>query len=157
MAFDYYTKPFSVKSILKLGIPREQIFLTDKAGFSLNEIGIGYYDLFLLHHPPLETGEEFEKNVLREWRQKNVLLQTGLVKTIGVSNFNQRQLEVLLLFCEKFGLVKPSVNQIELHPFNQNWYLVDFYKNNDIQVVAHTPLAPISLPIMYYNRKLLRK
>ena len=150
-SFSYNTEPFVVESIVKSGIPRGQVFLTNKSGNAPMPINlqsklsqIGYYDLFLLHHPPLETGKHFETQVLKEWRQMNELLKSGLVKAIGVSNFYSRQLEVLLKLCEIFNLVKPCVNQIELHPFNQNWDLVAFCHTNEIQVVAHTPLGGLA-------------
>lgn len=150
-AFNYYTEPFVVESIVQSGIPREQIFLTNKSGSppSVEELKlrlpqIGYYDLFLLHHPPLTIGINFRKQLLNLWIQMNNLLQTGLVKAIGVSNFYDRQLKILLNLCEENNLIKPSINQIELHPFNQNWNLVNFCQSNGIQVVAHTPLGGLA-------------
>lgn len=147
-AFNYETEDFVVESINQSGIPRDQIFLTNKSGSAPNikdlNSGIKYYDLFLLHHPPLVSPSEFKKNLTDQWIQMNELLKSGLVKAIGVSNFYDRQLTILLDICDEFNLIKPSVNQIELHPFNQNWELVFYCQINDIQVVAHSPLGGLA-------------
>ncbi|CAN5690383.1 aldo/keto reductase [soil metagenome] len=151
MAYNYQTEQFVLGSILDSGISREQIFLTNKSSNApeLDEVKshlfqIGYYNLFLLHHPPFTTGKEFEEDILREWTQMNKLLNSGLVRAIGVSNFYHHQIQILLNLCEKFDLIKPCVNQIELHPFNQNWNLVSFCQQNGIQIVAHTPLGGLA-------------
>jgi diketogulonate reductase-like aldo/keto reductase len=151
-AFNYETEDFVVESIIQSGIPRDQIFITNKSGSAptvedkSSTIGmkINYYDLFLLHHPPLVPSLEFKKNLIDEWIRMNNLLTSGLVKAIGVSNFYDRQLRILLDICEELNLIKPSVNQIELHPFNQNWELVFYCQINNIQVVAHSPLGGLA-------------
>ena len=97
-----------------------------------------------MHHPPFFTGEEFREQLLEQWTQMNLLLQTGLVRAIGVSNFYDRQLEILFELCQEYSLQLPCVNQIELHPSNQNWDLVNFCHLNGIQVVAHTPLGGLA-------------
>lgn len=94
----------------------------------------------MLHHPP----SVIRIQLLNFWIQMNNLLETGLVKAIGVSNFYYRQLEILLDLCEEYNLIKPCVNQIELHSANQNWKLVYFCQFNNIQVVAHTPLGGLA-------------
>ena len=151
MAFNYGTEDFVVDSIIQSGISRDQIFLTNKSGFPpdieilssrLNQIG--YYDLFLLHHPPLGLASEFKTTLTNYWIQMNNLLNSGLIKAIGVSNFYDRQLAILLDICREFNLVKPCVNQIELHPYNQNWDLGFYCQMNNIQVVAHTPLGGLA-------------
>ena len=70
------------------------------------------------------------------------LKEEGLVKNIGVSNFNQFQLNRVI---KETSLV-PAVNQIELHPYNTQSSLVDFCQKHGITVVAHTPLGCYAKP-----------
>lgn len=61
----------------------------------------------------------------------------GLTKSIGISNFNKTQIERML----KENRIKPSALQIEMHPYLQQKELVQFCKNNDILVIAYSPLG----------------
>ncbi|KAF6170707.1 hypothetical protein GIB67_015659 [Kingdonia uniflora] len=70
------------------------------------------------------------------------LVESGLVRAIGVSNFSVRQIEELLQFANNV----PAVNQVELHPFWRQDELVKFCQLKGIHVSAHTPLGvPVSL------------
>lgn len=71
------------------------------------------------------------------WKAMEALLKTGKTKAIGVSNFNVRRLQDLLKSCD----VKPTVNQIESHPYLQQQELVDFHKQHDILIEAYSPLG----------------
>ena len=65
------------------------------------------------------------------------LQKEGLVKSIGVSNFNSVQLARVI----KEGNIKPAVNQIEIHPYFTQEPLVDFCQKNDVVVTAYSPFA----------------
>lgn len=65
------------------------------------------------------------------------LVADGLVKNIGVSNFNIEQLQRLL----KHAQIKPTVNQIECSPHVTPLDTIKFCKENDIVVTAYTPLG----------------
>lgn len=65
------------------------------------------------------------------------LVKEGKVKSIGVSNFNMKQLEEILKMCE----IRPAVNQIEIHPYHQNRRLVEFCCENEIAVEAYAPIG----------------
>lgn len=65
------------------------------------------------------------------------LVDAGLTKTIGISNFNQNQIERILANCR----IPPAVLQIELHLYFQQNELVEFCKKNHIAVVAYSPLG----------------
>jgi diketogulonate reductase-like aldo/keto reductase len=56
---------------------------------------------------------------------------------VGVSNFGVAHLEALV----KLGLDKPSVNQIELHPWQQKKEIVKYCRERDIAVMGYSPLA----------------
>lgn len=150
LALGYGTEPFVLSAVKDSQIPRDELFLTDKAHSipsidriqALVEDGqIGYYDLFLLHSPPRLTEPAFSKKLLEEWSHANQLLKSGFVRRIGVSNFYQHQLQRLLEICKEEGLVQPSVNELEIHPFNQEYQLVEFCNTHRIAVIAHSPLG----------------
>ena len=65
------------------------------------------------------------------------LVKNGKVKSIGVSNFNIKQLKDVLENCE----IKPVCNQFEIHPLLQNDELIEFCHKNGIAVVAYAPFG----------------
>lgn len=129
------------------GVPREEIFLTTKLwnfdqGYqkalqafntSLARLGLTYVDLYLIHWPQ-------SSELTREsWRALEELQDMGLIRHIGVSNFDTTQLKELL----SYATHKPAVNQIEFHPFiyEQQRPILDFCAKHDITVEAYSPLA----------------
>ena len=65
------------------------------------------------------------------------LVDDGLVKSIGVSNFTPPMILDLL----NYSRIKPVMNQVEIHPFNTQVELVEFCNYHDIQVTAYSPLG----------------
>jgi diketogulonate reductase-like aldo/keto reductase len=65
------------------------------------------------------------------------LLKEGKIKNIGLSNFNNQQLQDILNLCE----IKPVTNQIEVHPYLQNDDIVEFCQKNGIIVSCYGPLG----------------
>lgn len=65
------------------------------------------------------------------------LYDAGLAKSIGVSNYTKPQIDALL----KYAKVKPTVNQIEIHPFLPQQELIDYCLSQDIIPVAFSPLG----------------
>lgn len=109
--------------IAQSGLPRDQIFVTTKltnefharddarraTRQSLEKLGLDYVDLYLIHWPAvLKYGEAY----LESWEVLNEAKAEGLVRSIGVSNFNPDHLDRLLTVSDTV----PSVNQIECHP-----------------------------------------
>ncbi|XP_004648711.1 prostaglandin-E(2) 9-reductase-like [Octodon degus] len=147
-------------------VKREDIFLTSKLWCtfhrpelvkpsletSLRKLGLDYVDLYLIHYPvAMKPGEDLfptdEKgkslldtgDILATWEAMEKCKDTGLAKSIGVSNFNRRQLEMIL---NKPGLkYKPVCNQVECHPYLNQSKLLDFCKSKDIVLVAYYALG----------------
>ena len=71
------------------------------------------------------------------WAAMERLVEKGLVRNIGVANFNS----ALLLELLKTAKVKPAVNQVELHPHLSQRRLVEFCKARDIAVTGFSPLG----------------
>ncbi len=131
------------KAIRDSGIPREEIFVTtkvwnDRHGYdstlnafeeSRKKLGLEYIDLYLIHWP---VPEKFKET----WRALEKLYSDGLVRAIGVSNFQIHHLEELMESCE----VKPAVNQVEFHPLLTQKKLLVFCKEHNIQMEAWAPL-----------------
>lgn len=133
------------KGIKESGVDRSDIHITTKIapadvmnqetakGFeeSLAKLDTDYVDLMLLHWPMTD-----ELN-LKAWKVLEDYYKVGKAKAIGVSNYTNRQLQVLLDNCE----IKPVVNQIEVDPLNNRTDQYDFCMKNDIYLEAYCPLG----------------
>uniref|UniRef100_F7HQU6 Aldo-keto reductase family 1 member C1 n=1 Tax=Callithrix jacchus TaxID=9483 RepID=F7HQU6_CALJA len=120
--------------------------------YSLDEAQLDYVDLYLIHFPvSLKPGEDLmpkDENgkvlfdtvdLCATWEAMEKCKDAGLAKSIGVSNFNRRQLEMIL---NKPGLrYKPVCNQVECHPYLNQSKLLDFCKSKDIVLVAYSALG----------------
>jgi len=117
---------------------------------SLNRLKLQYLDLYLMHFPTgykkekTADGEDIYSDVdyITTWKEMEKLVKDGFVRSIGVSNFNQFQLNRLLQVAE----IKPVVNQIEVHPFLTNEKLVEFCQQNQVVVTAFSPFASPDRP-----------
>jgi len=153
-------------------VAREQIFLTGKLWNTyhrrdlvivnlqdtLKKLQIDYLDLYLMHWPMAykeedaafpkdENGKIIYSSVhfKETWEALEDVFHKGLVKAIGVSNFNIPQLQELLHFAK----VKPCVVQVELHPYLPQKELVNFCRSNGLVVTAFSPLgSPDRPPVM---------
>ncbi|KAG0346800.1 hypothetical protein BG004_000787, partial [Podila humilis] len=72
------------------------------------------------------------------------LIPTGKTKAIGVSNFSIKNLEKILAVAE----IVPAANQVELHPENPQWELLDFCKSKGIHLTAYSPLGSTDSPLI---------
>eukprot|EP00811_Abedinium_folium_P000294 NODE_10269_length_1364_cov_28.817300.p1 GENE.NODE_10269_length_1364_cov_28.817300~~NODE_10269_length_1364_cov_28.817300.p1 ORF type:complete len:345 (-),score=86.13 NODE_10269_length_1364_cov_28.817300:220-1254(-) len=124
---------------------------------TLKDLQVGYVDLYLLHwpfafqqvdlkaigglrisgtqlNPALVVKEEF----LETYAEMVKFVQSGQVKALGVSNFSEAQLELLL---ERFPDFPPVVNQVELHPYNSQPELAAYCTSKGIHLMAYSPLG----------------
>ncbi|XP_059608794.1 aldo-keto reductase family 1 member B1-like [Phlebotomus argentipes] len=147
-------------------VKREDIFLVTKLSaihhdpehveracrMSLRNLGLDYIDLYLMHTPfgmefhgdedtapKNSAGEMLFSNTdyLDTWRAMEPLVEKGLVRSIGVSNFSSHQLTRLLANCS----VKPVANQVECNPGINQAPLRTYCAKNDIALIAFSPLG----------------
>lgn len=128
------------RAMKKSGLKREEIFLETKLWPSfyeddnavdktLERLGTDYIDLLLIHQPA--------GNYVAGYRQMEKAYKEGKVKSIGLSNFNQEQIEEILDLCE----VKPAVLQTEVHPYFQEQELKQFLSQEGMVIQAWYPLG----------------
>lgn len=78
-----------------------------------------------------------EHNANPAFKAMEALVSAGLVKSIGVSNFNKRQLERILASCT----IPPAVNQVEVNIHCLNTKLIEFCRSKNILVEGYAPLG----------------
>lgn len=157
----------ALENAIKEGlVKREELFITTKLWTSdhahvreacldsLKNLRLTYLDLYLIHFPVAtkHTGvgntssAKGEDGILdidvtvsleSTWRGMESLVEEGLTKSIGISNYDI----YLTRDCLAYSKIKPAVNQIETHVFFQRDSLVKFCQKHNIVVTAHTPLG----------------
>ena len=143
------------EGIRSCGVPREELFVASKVAAelktyeaaaasieeTLKKMGLDYLDQMIIHAPQpwsefRDTKRYFAENKA-VWRALEDAQTAGKVRVIGVSNFLKDDLENLLSDCR----VQPMVNQILLHISNTDQELLNFCKEQHIQVEAYSPIA----------------
>ncbi|MER9876221.1 aldo/keto reductase [Mesorhizobium sp. M0195] len=134
------------QAIRSAGVPRSELFITSKLrngahqrdaalrafDGTMSKLGIEQIDLFLIHWPVPSQDRYVEA-----WKTLIELRQSGRIKSIGVSNFNQDHLERII---GETG-VTPTVNQIELHPRFQQRDKREFHDRHNIRIESWSPLG----------------
>ena len=143
------------EGIRTCGIDRSELFVTTKVAAehktydaatksideSLQKMQLDYIDLIIIHSPQPWAEFRTEKRYFEEnrevWRALEDAYEAGKVRAIGVSNFLTDDLQNLLADCR----IRPMVNQILLHVGETPMDLVNFCRENDIQLEAYSPIA----------------
>ncbi|GEQ69957.1 hypothetical protein JCM33374_g3633 [Metschnikowia sp. JCM 33374] len=143
------------EGIRQSGIPREEIFLTTKVwnfdhknvrgafNDSMDRLGLDYVDMYLLHWPksldPATEAPYKDWDFVDTYKEIQKLLDTGRVKSIGISNFTVGKARKLL--ADPGVTVKPAVNQIEGHPLLPQHELTKWFQDQGIVIECYCPLG----------------
>lgn len=149
----YYGNEESIGRALKdSGIPRDELFITtklwnDSHGYeeaktalkaSLKRLQLDYLDLYLIHWPnPVNLRDRWQTANADTWRAMEEMVDEGLIRTIGVSNFLVHHMEALL----ETARIIPAVNQIRLAPGVYQEEIVAYCKEKGILLEAWSPLG----------------
>lgn len=143
-------------------VTRDELFITGKlwnsdhdieivpkaCAHSLKNLGLDYFDLYLIHfpicwkHTGLDTpswgkSELGDTPLIDTWRAMEKLVNAGVCKSIGVSNYPMMLMHDLVTQAK----IQPACNQIEVHAYYQRESLVNYCLARNICVTAHTPLG----------------
>lgn len=144
-------------------IKREDLFVTSKlwnsfhaaedvetaVRESLTALKLDYLDLYLIHWPIAhKPGVVFSEDasgfapiedypIADTWKAMEALVEKGLVKHIGVSNFNVPKIQKLM----ETAQIVPEMNQVESHPLLSQSELLQFCHDNQILYTAYSPLG----------------
>lgn len=152
-------------------VKRENLFITSKlwntdhapadvaeaCRKTLADLGVEYLDLYLVHWGVAfehgDNAEPLDENGLAKfaavpmqetWQAMEKLVEEGLVKSIGVANFTAPMLIDLLSYAK----IKPTMNQVELHPYHAQNELIKFCQSQNIAVTAYSPFGSADAPIL---------
>ena len=116
---------------------------------TLNDLGLDWLDLYLVHWPvPIRPGVAFPASgddllppaavpLADTWTGMEAVLELGLTRHIGVSNFSSHKLNELLAHCRR----RPEVNQVERHPLLQQPQLLADCAAAGVHITAYSPLG----------------
>ena len=145
-AYNYENEGTVGEAVRRSTVPREELRITSKLPGryhkydlavptiqeSLYRANLDYYDLYLIHWP-----NPIQDNYVEAWESLIQAQKWGLVRSIGVCNFLPEHMDRL----EKETGVKPSINQIELHPFFNQADQRKWHNENNVQTESWSPLA----------------
>lgn len=142
-AQSYFNEEEVGNAIQKSGVPRDEIFLTTKVwiehyGYeeckksvekSMYKLKTDYLDLVLLHQP--------FSDYYGAWRALEELYGSGKLRAIGISNFYpDRMVDIA-----SFAKIRPMVNQIEIHPHDQQKAAIEWNEKYGLQPEAWAPFG----------------
>ncbi len=144
------------EGIRTCGVAREELFVGSKVAAecksyesaaksideTLEKMGLDYLDMMIIHSPqPWVEVNQSENRYFAEnkevWRALEDAVEAEKVRSIGVSNFNQADLENILSDCK----IQPAVNQVLTHISNTPFEIIDFCQKNGIVIEAYSPVA----------------
>ena len=142
-AQSYFNEEQVGSAVQKSGVPRKELFLTTKVwiehyGYepakasvlrSMEKLQTDYLDLVLLHQPFSDT--------YGAWRALEELYEAGKIRAIGISNFYADR----MVDFASFNRIKPMVNQVETHIFDQQKTAKEWMDKYGIQIEAWAPFG----------------
>lgn len=143
-AQSYFNESEVGDAIVECGVPREELFITTKVwidhyGYeeckasveeSLRKLKTDYLDLCLLHQP--------FSDYYGAYRALEELYAEGKIKAIGVSNFYPDRLTDICMFDRK---VIPAVNQVEVNPYNAQWFAQENMEKHGVKMEVWAPFG----------------
>ncbi|XP_046848372.1 aldo-keto reductase family 1 member B1-like [Xenia sp. Carnegie-2017] len=161
----------ALKDVMQeMGIKREDMFVTSKlwcnshddvlaaCQTTLKNLQLDYLDLYLVHNPctfpkdlafPIPPAQlkkviGYDKEQMSEtWKGMESLVEKGLCKAIGISNFSTTKVKALL----ETAKIVPATNQVELHPYLSQPELKKFCEEKGIIITAYSSLGSADRPI----------
>jgi len=158
------------RTMFAKGLTREEIFVTSKLWNTchrkedvmpalkqtLKDLGLDYLDLYLIHWPHgFKPGSEpfpkdaegkiiydTETHFTETWAALEECYDAGLVRALGLSNFNSQQIDAIFAMAK----VKPAVLQIESHPYFQQKKLIAHATARGLTITAYSPLGSPDRP-----------
>jgi diketogulonate reductase-like aldo/keto reductase len=136
----------ALKDLIKEGkVKREELFIVSKLetedhersrvprglNESLTNLGLEYLDLYLIHNSRSTV------DILETWKGMEDVHKKGLAKSIGVSNFNEQQIDRILANSS----VNPVTNQVQCNPYNNQKKLLTYLNSKNITLTAYSPLG----------------
>ncbi|MEN1968354.1 aldo/keto reductase [Lentibacillus sp. N15] len=135
-------------AVSRSSVPRSELKITsklpgryqtyDKAVTAIQEslyrANLNYYDLYLIHWP-----NPNQDHYVEAWQAMIDAQKWGLIRSIGVCNFLPEHIDRLI---QETG-VKPSINQIEMHPFFNQEQQRKYHQEHAIQTEAWSPLSRV--------------
>jgi alcohol dehydrogenase (NADP+) len=124
---------------------------------TLADLKLDYLDLYLIHWPVAmkkgilfpESAQDFialeDLPIAKTWAAMEVLVDKGLCRHVGVSNFSIAKLKDLMAGAR----LKPEVNQIELHPYLQQPAMLEYCRQSGIHLTAYSPLGSPDRPDVF--------
>jgi len=140
------------EAVKKSGVPRSELFITSKLwnddrGYersleafdeTLENLGMDYLDLFLIHWPnPKTFRSSWQEANAGAWKAMEELYNKKRIRSIGISNFHPHHMDELL----KTAVITPMVNQIRLCPGDTQDEIVDYCNAKNILIQAYSPFG----------------